>query len=69
MGRLSLDLGFTLVSNNIKSTGKFKRNVKNFNVREPCPTYFRFFMLKFLPVVSFIIRNDIKILYAMKREK
>lgn len=30
MGRLSLDLGFTLVSNNIKSTGKFKKECKEF---------------------------------------
>lgn len=30
VGQLSLDVGFTLISNNIKSTGKFKKECKEF---------------------------------------
>lgn len=30
VGRLSFDLGIALISNNIKSTGKFKKECKEF---------------------------------------
>lgn len=52
VGRLSLDLGFTLISNNIKSTGKFKKECKEFYCQGILPAYPRSFLLRTQPVVG-----------------